>query len=346
MRILKLLTLIFFVTFLLGACSDDEEKKPFTKKKAVVEDMSGFARGADVSWLTEMEKEGVVFYNTEGTEMECMSLLKSLGMNSIRLRVWVNPVDGWCNKTDFLVKAKRANDLGMRVMVDFHYSDSWADPGKQNKPAAWEILSFTELCEAVSEHTTDVLSSLKAWGVTPEWVQVGNETRGGMLWPDGDAHENMAQYATLNNCGYDAVKAIFPEAIVIVHVDNGHQSSLYTYLFDGLKNNGGKWDAIGMSLYPETDTWQSLNDGLIANAQYVTNRYNTPVVICEVGMSWTEEEAAYGFLSDLISRTKDNDDILGLFYWEPQAHNGWKAYSKGAFNDLGSPTKAMDAFGE
>jgi Arabinogalactan endo-1,4-beta-galactosidase len=96
-----------------------------------------FAAGADVSWLTQMEAAGKKFYNAGGTQMECMALLKSLGMNTIRLRVWVNPSDGWCNAQDLLVKAKRARDLGMRILIDFHYSDSWADPSKQTKPAAW-----------------------------------------------------------------------------------------------------------------------------------------------------------------------------------------------------------------
>ena len=132
--------------------------------------------------------------------MEGMSLLKSLGINAVRLRVWVNPSDGWCNMQDLLVKAKRAKGLNLRIMIDFHYSDSWADPGKQNKPAAWLTLSLKELESAVSKHTTDVLNELKSNGITPEWVQVGNETGNGMLWEDGKASVNMKNYARMANC--------------------------------------------------------------------------------------------------------------------------------------------------
>ena len=333
--------LIGLMVFL--ACKKDDTPKG-GKEEEPVEDMSGFAKGADVSWVTEMENSGIAFYDANGTKTECMVLLKSLGMNSIRLRVWVNPTDGWCNKTDVLVKAKRASDLNMRVMIDFHYSDTWADPGKQTKPAAWQDLSFSELCTAVTNHTTEVLTALKNWNITPEWVQVGNETGNGMLWDDGKADPNMAQYATLNNCGYDAVKSVFPEAKVIVHIQEGNNNNLFRWIFNGLKNNGGKWDVIGMSLYPEKDTWQTMNNSIISNIKDVIGRYGSEVMICEVGMNWDESEAAFNFLSDLITRSKAIDDCLGVFYWEPEAYNGWKGYQKGAFDNSGKPTKALDAF--
>jgi len=271
--------------------------------------------------------------------------LKSLGMNSIRLRVWVNPADGWCNKTDLLVKAKRAKDLGMRILIDFHYSDVWADPAHQPKPAAWESLSFNDLCTAVSGHTTEVLTALKSWYITPEWVQVGNETGNGMLWEDGRASSNMAQYTALSNAGYDAVKAVFPGTKVIVHLHNGHDNGLYRWLFDGLKRNGGKWDVIGMSLYPETDKWQEYNNNCIANINDMISRYGSEVMICETGMPWDEAVTSKMFLTDLITRAKaiTGGKCLGLFYWEPEAYN-WKSYGLGAFDQSGKPTVALDAF--
>jgi arabinogalactan endo-1,4-beta-galactosidase len=309
-------------------------------------DTSYFAKGADVSWVTEMESKGVLFYDKNGVKTECMALLKSLGMNSIRLRVWVNPTDGWCNKTDVLVKAKRAKDLGMRIMIDFHYSDSWADPGKQTKPATWASLSFTDLCTAVSNHTTDILTALKNWNIAPEWVQVGNETGNGMLWDDGKASSNMAQYARLNNAGYDAVKAVFPTAKVVVHLQNGQDNNLFRWLFDGLKNNNGKWDVIGMSLYPGADTWQDYNTKCISNIKDMISRYGKEVALCEVGMSWDKADAAKLFLTDLITQAKaiSNEKCLGVFYWEPEAYNGWNGYTLGAFDNSGKPTVALDAF--
>lgn len=332
------------VFFTFAACSDDDNNKGGVEPP--VYDMTGFAKGADVSWLTEMEKSGVKFYNTLGRETECMSLLRDLGMNSIRLRVWVNPTDGWCNKSDMLVKAWRANALGMRLLIDFHYSDTWADPGKQTKPVAWQSLSYDELKAAVAEHTTDVLTALKELNITPEWVQVGNETGDGMLWEDGRASTNMAQYAELNNAGYDAVKAVFPDAKVIVHLQSGDDNEMFRWMFDGLKDNGGKWDVIGMSLYPEPDTWEAMNTACLNNMTDMISRYGTEVMLCEVGMSWDNPEESRDFLTDLITKTKAiaNDKCLGIFYWEPQAYNGWNDYTLGAFDNSGKPTVALDAF--
>ena len=141
---------------------------------------TGFAKGADVSWLTEMETSGKKFYNSTGTQMEGMALLKSIGMNAIRLRVWVNPTNGYNNTADVVAKATRAKNLGLRLLLDFHYSDSWADPGQQTKPAAWAGQNIASLQTSVYDHTFNVLTSLKNAGVVPEWVQVGNETNNGM----------------------------------------------------------------------------------------------------------------------------------------------------------------------
>ncbi len=294
---------------LLVACNDEPQLQ--TPLPEPEHDMTGFAKGADVSWLTEMEKSGAKFYNTNGKEMECMHLLRDLGMNSIRLRVW-------------------------------------ADPGKQNKPAAWTCLSFNELKTAVAEHTTEVLSLMKENGITPEWVQIGNETGNGMLWDDGKASENMAQYAALNNAGYNAAKAVFPDIKVIVHLQNGNNNSLFRWLFDGLKNNGGKWDVIGMSLYPATTNWQQMTADCISNMNDMISRYGKEVMVCETGMPWDEADAAKLFLTDLIAKSKgiSNNQCLGVFYWEPEAYNNWNGYTQGAFDNSGKPTVALDAFAE
>ncbi|MFZ4581286.1 MAG: glycosyl hydrolase 53 family protein [Paludibacter sp.] len=309
-----------------------------------------FAAGADVGWLTEMEASNKKFYTADGTQMECMALLKSLGMNSIRLRVWVNPTAGWCNAADLLVKAKRANNLGMRIMVDFHYSDWWADPGQQNKPAAWTTLSLADLKIAVGNHTREVLNLLKSNNITPEWVQVGNETGNGMLWETGKASVSMANYAALNNAGYDAVKEVFPTAKVIVHLHNGYDNGLFRWIFDGLKTNGGKYDVIGMSLYPSwyttPDDWQKANKACLANMNDMVARYNKEVMVVECGMSWDKAATAKQFLTDIIAKTKlvTGGKGTGVFYWEPQCYGNWQGYSLGAFDNSGKPTVAMDAF--
>lgn len=275
-----------------------------------------------------------------------MKLVQSLGVDAVRLRVWVNPQNGWCNQDDLLVKARRAKHLGMRLLIDFHYSDTWADPGQQNKPAAWSTLSFSELKAAVASHTTSVLQLLKDNGIQPEWVQVGNETGNGMLWEDGKASVNMANYAALNNAGYDAVKAILPNSKVIVHLQNGQDNSLFRWLFDGLKNNGGKWDVIGMSLYPNKENWEAYNTACINNINDMISRYQSEVMICEVGMSWDEEEVAERWLKELLKAANGipNQKVLGIFYWEPLAYAGWNGYTLGAFDNNGRPTKVWNAF--
>lgn len=260
--------------------------------------MSGFAKGADVSWLTEMEKDGVKFYNQNGKATECMKLLREEGTNSIRLRVWVNPEGGWCGKDDVIAKAWRAQQLGFRLMIDFHYSDTWADPGNQKVPAAWQGYTAEQMKQAVADHTKDVLTALKDRGVTNiEWVQVGNETRDGMLFNSdeavtGQVSKNAANFAAYINAGYDAVKEVYPNAKVIVHVDKGQDLGGLTWLYDKLKDNGGKWDVIGLSLYPEDDNWQSYAESCLSNIQTLSSKYGKDVIISEIGMWWGSDQAA------------------------------------------------------
>lgn len=305
-----------------------------------------FAKGADVSWVTEMENNGIKFYNSSGIQQDLFLILKNLGMNTIRLRVWVNPSGGWNNTADVVAKAVRAKNLGMRVLIDFHYSDTWADPGHQTKPAAWASQDFATLKTSVYNHTFSVLSTLKNNGITPEWVQVGNETNDGMLWPDGKASSGMNNFAQLVNAGYEAVKAIDTSIKVIVHISNGYDNNLFRWIFDGLKNNGGKWDVIGMSLYPTASNWSTLNTQCLANMNDMVARYNKEVMVVETGMSWDQPSAAYSFLSDLIAKTKSvtGNKGLGVLYWEPEAYNNWVGYPLGAFDNSGKPTAALNAF--
>lgn len=341
-------TLMFSITG--TSCSNDDAVTPEQEKKY---DMTGFAKGADVSWLTELESNGTLFYDANGKPQECMALLRDLGMNSIRLRVWVNPDGGWCGKDDVVAKAWRAQKLGMRLMIDFHYSDTWADPGKQYVPAAWKDYTFEQMKQAVADHTRDVLTALKERNIDVEWVQVGNETSDGMLWNDADgadalavtgrASKNMANFAAYVNAGYDAVKAVYPDAKVIVHLDKGNKLSQYTWMFDGLKQHGAKWDVIGMSLYPDwiTDqTWQQVSDDCLANMQTLSTKYGCNVILSEIGMVWNSENAA-PFLKKMVDGCKALSICEGVFYWEPETYGNLNGYDKGAFDDSGRPTVAL-----
>ena len=332
-----------------GSCSENGPiTNPRQENSSTIKKESGFARGADVSWLTQMEAEGRKFYTpgTDRQEMECMELLRDYcGVNSIRLRVWVNPQEGWNNIDDVVVKARRAERLGLRTMIDFHFSDTWADPGHQEMPAAWKELSFDELKNALAQHVTETLTALVHAGVTPEWVQVGNETTPGMMLPVGSV-DNPVQLTGLNNAGYDAVKSVLPEAKVIVHLDGGNNQWAYDRMFDILENNGGKYDMIGMSLYPywaeqqgETGGWQKVADDCIANIAHLKQKYNKPVMICEIGMPYDQGELCKQLITQMMAT-----DVEGIFYWEPQAPNGYNdGYSLGCF-DNDAPTVALDAF--
>jgi arabinogalactan endo-1,4-beta-galactosidase len=177
-------------------------------------------------------------------------------------------------------------------------------------------------------------------------VQVGNETDDGMLWPTGEATANMSNFAALVASGYNAVKSVDTTIKVIVHISNGSDNAHFRWVFDGLQTNKAKWDIIGMSLYPSTSNWPSLNALCLQNINDMLSRYGKPVMICEVGMDVNSPAACYSFLTDLMSKVKtvSNNNGLGVFYWEPECNSNWNSYSLGAFDNTGKPTIALSAF--
>ena len=337
-------------------------------------------KGADIGWATEYEADGQYFYNKDGERRECSELMKELGLDALRFRVWVDPSKhgNWNGREDLLVKASRARDLGMAIMIDFHYSDFWADPKKQNIPASWSGKSYEEIRELLAEHTRDVLQMLKDNGIKPRWVQVGNETSNGFLWtvrgdqwgdpvPDslgrvtilesvGHLRNNPQQYAGLFAAGYDAVKSVFPKAEVIVHLDNGFDQALYDSNLDTLAKYGARWDMIGMSLYPywaldsglETDEEETITH-CIENINHVWEKYRTPVMLVETGFEVDESrpevmEKGRDQLRRIIRESRATGHCRGIFYWEPECRPD--RYKLGAFGSDGRPTAIMDGFDE
>ncbi len=342
--------LVVFITVLILACSPTLEAPIVDPVPPVITTQTdtGFIKGADISWVTEMESKGIQFYNKNGVATECFALMKEIGMNAIRIRVWVNPANKWNGIEDVIAKCIRAKNLGLKLLIDFHYSDNWADPGKQIKPAAWSTASFPVLKDSLKNHTLFILNQLKNAGINPSWVQIGNETDDGILWPDGKASLNMQNFAQLISAGAEASKIVFPNAKVMVHVSNGWNNTLFRWIFDGLKNNGVKWDIIGMSLYPTyaPGGWQNANNLCLQNMNDMVSRYNTPVMVVEIGMPWDNPSEAKLFIQDLINKVKlvNGRNGLGVFYWEPESYNNWQAYSLGAFDNSGKPTIALDPF--
>ena len=349
----------------------------------------GFARGADISWYTEMEKDGKHFYNTAGQQTEINALMRECGMNAIRLRVWVDPVfggqgkcpyaSGWCGTDDTVEKALAAKAQGMDVLIDFHYSDFFADPSRQAIPTAWQGSTLDELAQHVADHTTAVLTALKEAGVTPKWVQLGNETRNGMLYskynatsknwenaaplnpPDwgeevtGSTNANYgggwANYARLSNAGYDAAKAVFPDVICMSHLDTRGSDEDLSWWFTAFKNAGGKFDMIGLSHYPmpwnnggetaATTNGKSRNDNLM---KVIVNTFKTaqvPVMIVETGVYCEYVNGGKEVMQDLFDKCRARNYIKGVFYWEPEQYNWWKP---AVYNTIGWSNYNMCGF--
>ena len=340
---LKHIMIMAVAALAAAACTEDSPKTTWPEgegpdKEPVQIERGTFAKGADVSWVTELEKAGYTFTNAAGTQKELMELLRDdCGVDAIRLRVFVNPerdkeINGWCNIDDVIIKARRAHALGLRLMIDFHFSDRWADPGQQFIPSEWENYTLEEVKSAMADHVSTLMTALQRYDIEPEWVQIGNETRTGMMWPLGD-YQNGDNFTQMVNAGYDAVKAVFPEALVIVHLDGGNQSYLYTRIFSKLEAEGGKYDMIGMSLYPGDTSWQKDVDDCIANIRKVQADYGKPVMLCEIGFDYTQPETADRILSDMMEKGKAV---------EPEAP-AERGYTKGCF-DNGTPTAALNAF--
>ena len=311
-----------------------------------------FAKGADVSWLPQMEASGYRFLDRDGRPQDCLRTLRAEGINTIRLRVWVNPSqdarNGHCSRDEVAALAQRAQTMGFRILLDFHYSDSWADPAHQKKPAAWAGHSIDQLVKDVSEFTTSVLTTLKNDGIVPEWVQVGNEIPGGMLWPEGRTSEQDTNLARLINAGYDAVKAVDPQTKVIVHVDRGDNNGLFRWFFDHLQRAGGRFDVIGFSYYPDLsgpDNSRSI-ERLGENLDDMAARYDKDVMVVEVGAPATEAVKARAMLGAVLRKVRavPGNRGLGAVYWEPEGAQSWSAYPLSAWRADGRPGDALDAF--
>jgi arabinogalactan endo-1,4-beta-galactosidase len=245
--------------------------------------------------------------------------------------------------------AVRAQKWGMRIMIDFHYSDSWADPGKQKKPAAWVGHDFTQLQKDLYVYTSQVMYALKIAGVTPEWVQVGNEIPGGMIYPEGST-ANWPQLAQLINIGYDAIKAVSPTSKVILHIDQGNNSKRFRTWFDHATANNVKYDVIGFSYYPywlegHPDYTLSIDD-LGNNLNDMASRYGKEVMVVEVGGEDVKAQNTYDMLVAVQQKVKavPNGKGLGVIYWEPEGASSWSRYALSAWGSDGKPTKALDAF--
>ena len=307
-----------------------------------------FVKGADVGHVTRMENEGKVFFNTTD-QQDLFTIMKERGINTIRIRVWVNSTGSFVYNSlnDVVAKAVRAKNAGMKVFIVFHYSDTWADPWHQSKPSAWSGYSFNDLKTAVSNHTTTTINALIANGVTPAYVEVGNEVDNGMLWPTGQIPAgNMANFAGLYKAGYDAVKAINPAIKVMVHFSKGFDNDSCKNVLNGLVANGAAFDVIGLSAYPSTGNFSTILTQTNANMQDLVATYNKDIMIAECGYLQSDPVTSRLMISTLLNDFSNlaGGKGIGVCYWEPQYYDR-PPVNKSMFNATSkSPTLAIDAF--
>lgn len=274
--------------------------------------------GADISFLPELEARGVSF-SDNGFTKDAIQILKDHGFNYVRLRIFndpsrdegYSPKKGFCDLQHTKEMAARVKKAGMKLLLDFHYSDYWADPGKQYKPAAWKNLSFTELRKAVYDYTRMVMQALKDQGTTPDMVQLGNEINHGMIWPEGSV-AHIDSLAQLIKAGSAAVKSVDPTTALLLHVALGGQNHESVFFLDNMVARGVPFDVIGESYYPK---WHGTLDDLRDNLTDLIRRYSKDVIVVEYSQL---KEEVNGIVFDL-----PNGKGKGTFIWEPL--NTWES---------------------
>ncbi|MRN53455.1 glycosyl hydrolase 53 family protein [Paenibacillus monticola] len=345
---------------------------------------SGFIKGADISTLQAVEDAGGKYYD-HGVEKDLLDILKSRGVNYIRLRIWNDPEEaGGYNDREHVVElAQRVKAKGFKLLLDFHYSDFWADPGKQNKPGAWVNYSYEELKQAVYDYTHSVMEELKEKGASPDMVQIGNEINGGMLWPDGKSYDQENAFdklVPLLNSGVQAVRdaqAVGQNIKIMIHLAEGGKNDTFRWFFDELTKRNLDYDVIGASFYPY---WSGTLDSLQYNLDDISKRYGKEVIVAETAYPFTLEDAdgfenniarqdqldGSGFpatvagqkaevktMMNVVSKVPEGKGT-GIFYWEPAwipaAGVGWKVGEGNAwenqamFDFAGNALPSLDVF--
>lgn len=298
----------------------------------------------------------------DGTNAEPgLQIFRNHGYNWIRLRLFVEPVtEGLPNNFDYtLAMAKDAQKLGYKFLLDLHYANSWADPGKQPTPQAWNDLSHEARAEKVFAYTRDTLGRFCNAGVAPDMVQVGNEIRNGMLWPDGKLPEHWDNFADYLRAGIKGVNEAFGKSArpkIMIHFDQGASISKTEYFFDKLKQYQIEYDVIGFSYYP---WWHGSLEDLRENLAFASKRYDKDVYVVETAYYWKPSryfrdspgpfpespEGQRDFLNELtrIVMQVPNDRGQGVFWWEPAVSNRGLG-GRGFFDDEGNALPVIHVF--
>jgi beta-galactosidase len=274
--------------------------------------------GADISFLPELEARGIRF-SDKGNQKDVLEILKDHGFNYIRLRIFKDPQKdsgyspgkGFCDLVHTKEMAKRIKEAGLKLLLDFHYSDYWADPGKQFKPKAWEGKNFQQLQDSVYNYTKAVLLALKNQGTPPDMVQVGNEINHGMIWPEGHVR-SFDSLAQLVFVGIQAVREVTPDAAVMIHIALGGQNDESHFFLDNLLNRKVPFDVIGLSYYPK---WHGTLADLKYNINNLAITYQKDIIVVE----YSQNKEAVNEIAFTVAGGRGK----GTCIWEPL--NTWES---------------------
>ncbi len=306
-----------------------------------------FVKGADISFVPQIENLGGGYYSNN-VVTDPLQIFSQNGAGYIRLRLWHTPAGGYCGLDTTIKMAQRIKQKGLKFLLDFHYSDNWADPGKQTKPAAWTSLVYTSLKDSIYSYTKNVISAFKNANAAPDMVQIGNEITAGFLWPEGrvggtyNTTQQWTQFTDLLKSARNGVMDASPGPVIpiMIHIDRGGDNSGSRWFYDKLISYSVPFDIIGLSFYP---WWHGTLTALSANLNDLASRYGKDIIVAETAYPWTLSSydnvgnivgtssqlhtgypatvvGQYNFLYDLIQIIKNvpNNKGKGIFYWAPE----------------------------
>ena len=337
------------------------------------------SNGADISWLPQIEREGSAFRDSRGRVTEPLRIMKQAGLSAVRVRLWVNPPKGQSDLADALMLAKRAKSANLQFILDLHFSDTWADPGHQTPPDAWGGLSCQGLEEKIFDYSHDTLSEFTSLGLSPTWVQLGNEIANGMLWPCGKLQKwDSAEFGTLSrllNAASSGVSQASPKSKTLIHLETGGDSTkTRNWLSLALANGLKRPDAVGLSYYSQ---WGGPLTNLKESLLVVAKEFSLPVVVAETAYPNTAAtqvssfldaktarlpgfalssagQAAYAREVSSVLRSAAGSRAIGVWWWEGFSPNKSKVsntfgpsllFNSSLVDGSGRPNAAMLALG-
>ena len=357
---------IFIVAVILFACKEQKKMRDAEPELLI---------GGDISLLNKLNNFGGV-YKENNTEKDALEIFQNKGYNFARLRLFHTPNNegATCQDLEYTIKlAKRIKKSGMQLLLNFHYSDTWADPGKQYKPKAWEKLTFEVLTDSVYQYTLKVMNRFSEEGITVDMVQPGNEITHGMLWPEGKLNgeteeqksKQWDQFSALLNAGVKAIKDSKNgmKIPIMIHIASGGNVNTTKWFFDTLITYNVEYDIIGQSFYP---WWHGTFEMLEENIQFMTENYKKDIIIVETAYHWKgaypqgqeysddqpfplTEHGQYDFLKNLYNICIKHESVKGLFYWYPESisvnqNANLPYFRRSLFKENGEPLKGLSAW--